>query len=162
VKLTLTSISVRLGVASAVALTVVGGAVAYYSAAGSGSGAASVTTPAALTIDARTPTANLLYPGATGEVDATISNPNPFSVRVNSLVLGGGGIAVDADHSGCDSSALHYTSQTNGGAGWDVPARAGATDGTLSVELVGAIGMDVAAVDACQGAAFTVSLATGP
>jgi hypothetical protein len=153
---------VRLAAACAVALTATGGAFAFYTSAGGGSGSASVGSPAALTITAGTPTGGLLYPGGSGEMDATISNPNPFPVRVNSLVLGTDGITVDAGHSGCDTSALHYSTQTNGGAGWDVPAQTGGTDGSLDVGLVGAVTMDTSAADACQGAAFVVHLDAGP
>jgi hypothetical protein len=158
----LRSTSVKLAVALGVALVASGGALAYFTSAGNGNGGASIGTPAELTISAGTPADGLLYPGGTGEVDATISNPNLFQVRVNSLVLGGGGIAVDGTHSGCDTSALRFTSQNNAGAGWNIPARVGAVDGTLDVRLEGAISMDGAAANACQGATFTVSLATGP
>jgi hypothetical protein len=158
----LRSTSVRLAVALVAALVASGGALAYFTTAGSGSGGASIGTPAELTITAGTPANGLLYPGGTGEVDATISNPNSFQVRVNSLVLGGAGIAVDGSHSGCDTSALHFTSQNNAGAGWTVPPKVGAVDGTLDVRLDGAISMDGSAANACQGATFTVSLATGP
>jgi hypothetical protein len=153
---------VRLVAASVLALVACGGALAYYTSAGGGSGSASVGTPAELTISASSPADGLLYPDGTGEVDATISNPNNFPVRVNSLVLGSAGIEVDGGHSDCDTSALHYTSQSNGGAGWSVPARVGTTDGTLELKLAGAISMDASAADACQGATFTISLATGP
>lgn len=148
--------------AAAGALALASGAIAYYSATGNGSGTASVGSPAPLSIAAKTPTAGLLYPGGSGEVDATVSNPNPFKVRINSLVLGGGGIGVDSAHSGCDTSALHFTTQTNGGSGWNVPAKVGATNGTLDLALAGAIAMDTSAANACQGATFTISLVTGP
>ena len=153
---------IKVVVAVVAALGVAGAAMAYYTATGSGSGNATVGSPADLTITASTPSAGLLYPGSTGEVDATISNPNTFPVRVNSLVLGSGGITPDSGHSSCDASALHFTTQTNGGNGWDVPAKVGAVDGTLDVQLVDAIGMDNDAANECQGATFTVSLATGP
>ena len=146
-----------------VALIAAGGALAYYTSTGSGSGDASVVgSPADLTITARTPATGLLFPGSSGEVDATISNPNTFPVRVNSLVLAGGGIAADSGHSGCDTSALHFTTQTNGGQGWDIPPKVGATDGTLDVQLADAISMDSDAANDCQGATFSVYLATGP
>ena len=148
--------------AAATALALSGGAVAYYSSAGHGSSSASVASPDPLSIAAQTPAANLLYPGGSGEVDATVSNPNPFPLRINSLVLGSGGIGVDSAHSGCDTSALHFTSQSNGGAGWDVPAHVGTTDGSLDLQLTGSISMDTSAANACQGAIFTISLATGP
>jgi hypothetical protein len=139
-------------VATAAALALSGGAVAT----------ASVASPDPLSIAAQTPTVNLLYPGGSGEVDATVSNPNPFPLRINSLVLGSGGIGVDSAHSGCDTSALHFTSQSNGGAGWDVPARVGTTNGILDLQLTGSISMDTSAANACQGATFTISVATGP
>jgi len=115
-----------------------------------------------LTITAGTPTSGLLYPGSTGEVDATISNPNTFPLRVNSLILDSAGIAADSGHSGCDTSALHYTTQTNGGSGWNVPGKVGSTDGTLAIQLSGAISMDSSAANECQGSTFTVYLKTGP
>jgi hypothetical protein len=152
---------VRIAIAAAAALVAAGGALAYYTSTGSGTGGASVASPDPVTIAARTPASGLLYPGASGEVDATVSNPNPFPVRINSLVLDGG-IGVDGSHSDCDTSALHYTTQDNGGAGWNVPAKVGATEGTLDLTLADALNMDVGAANACQGAAFTVSLATGP
>ena len=148
--------------AAAAALALSSGAIAYYSSAGSGSSSASVASPDPLSISAQTPATNLLYPGGSGEVDATVSNPNPFPVRINSLVLGDAGIGVDSAHSDCDTSALHFASQSNGGAGWDVPGKVGAADGTLDLALAGAIGMDTSAANACQGATFTISLETGP
>jgi hypothetical protein len=148
--------------AAVTALVVAGGAFAYFTATGSGSGSASVASPDELTIAAVTPTSGLLYPGGAGELDATISNPNTFSVRVNSLVLGSGGISVDSGHSGCDTSALHYTTQNNGGVGWTVPPKVGPTPGSLDVDLADAVGMDGDAANECQGATFAVSLVTGP
>jgi hypothetical protein len=148
--------------AAIVALVVIGSALAYLGSTGSGSGSASVGSPEELTITAVTPTTGLLYPGGTGDVDATISNPNTFSVRVNSLILGSGGISADNAHAGCDTSALHFTTQNNATAGWTIPAKVGATDGRLDVDLAGAISMDTDVVNECQGATFTVSLATGP
>jgi len=153
---------VKLAVTIVVALIVAGGALAYYTSTGAGSGSASVGSPAELTITASTPTSGLLYPGSTGEVDATISNPNTFTLRVNSLILDSAGIDADSGHSGCDTSALHYTTQTNGGSGWNVPAKVGSTEATLDVQLAGAISMDSSAVNECQGATFTVYLKTGP
>ena len=153
---------IALAAAAVTALALAGGAFAYYTSTGSGSGTASVGTPEPLSITAQTPSSGLLYPGGSGELDATVSNPNPISIRINSLVLGSGGISVDAAHSDCDTSAVHFVTQNNGGAGWDVPPKVGATNGTLDLALPGALSMDVSAADACQGAIFTISLETGP
>jgi hypothetical protein len=82
-------------------------------------------------------------------------------VRVGSLALdtsqGTGGFAVDAAHSGCAVSALAFTTQTNGGAGWTVPG-----SGSLPVTLTAAVSMSTSAGNACQGATFTVYLQVGP
>jgi hypothetical protein len=91
----------------------------------------------------------------------TITNPNSSSVRVGSLALatgqGSGGFAVDGAHSACVLSTLSFVTQTNAGAGWTVAA-----NGNLSVTLTNALSMTAAAANACQGASFTVYLATGP
>ncbi len=61
----------------------------------------------------------------------------------------------------CGTSTLAYTPQTGPGAGWSVPARAGAVDGTLAVTLSQAVSMGTTAASSCQGATFTVYLRAG-
>ncbi len=56
---------------------------------------------------------------------------------------------------------LGFTTQTNGGAGWSVPPKAGAVAGVLAVDLPNAIAMDASAASACQGASFAVHLGAG-
>ena len=154
-------------VAVLVALSVSAGAAAYayWRASGSGTGAGGTGTLSALTLTPGTPTAGL-YPGGQTSVVLTASNPNTTAVAIGSLALntsqGTGGFAVDAGHSGCSVAALSFTTQTNGGAGWTVPARVGITDGTLAISLPSALSMSAAAASACQGATFTVYLAAGP
>jgi hypothetical protein len=132
------------------------------SAAGSATGAAG--SSLSMTISPGTASADLA-PGGTAGVAATISNPNLFSVRITQLSLdsaaGTGGFAVDAGHTGCVTTALSYIQQTNGGAGWTVPAKVGAVNGSLPVTLSAALTMSAAAADACQGAGFTVFLVAG-
>ena len=149
-----------------VALGVTGGgtALAFWSAGGDGAGAGASGTMANLTLSAGTPTASL-YPGGQTSVVLTVTNPNDAAVHISSLSLntgqGTGGFAADAGHSGCSVAALSYTTQTNGGSGWNVPARVGLVDGTLSVTLANALAMTTSAANACQGATFTVYLAAG-
>ena len=142
-----------------------GGAFAYWTASGSGSGAGGTGTLSAITLTPGTPVA-ALYPGTSSAVAVTVTNSNTTTVRIGSLVLttssGTGGFAVDAGHSACVVSALSYTTQSNGGTGWIVPARTGGVDGTLGVTLTGALTMSAAAANACQGATFTVYLTAGP
>ena len=116
-----------------------------------------------MTLEAGPPTA-YLYPGTSADVAVTITNPNAFRVHIPSLVLdtgaGDGGFDVDGGHSGCDASALSYTTQDNSGDGWFVP---GTNDppAELSLDLADAISLDTSAANGCQGATFTVYLAVG-
>jgi hypothetical protein len=148
---------VRIAVIAAAALAVAG-AVAYaaWTVNGSGSGSASATSAVDLTLSSGTPS-SALYPGATGDVDTTVANSNPFPVHVSSVALdttqGTNGFDVDAGHSGCNLSSLSFTTATNGGAGWDIPASS-----SSDLDAAGAIAMSGAANDSCQGATFTVYL----
>jgi hypothetical protein len=143
-------------------LGVVGSAAAYWSAAGgTGSGAATTAAGAqSVSLTPATPSAEL-YPGGQAAVRLTIANPNAGAVRIGSLVLdtdqGSGGFAVDGAHSGCAVSTLTFTTQTNGGVGWNVPG-----GDSLAVTLPNALAMGPDAAQACQGATFTVYLEAGP
>lgn len=144
----------------AIAVSVIGVAIAAWTTGGSGSGQASAGSATSMTISAGTPSTSL-YPTASADVAATISNPNPYNVHVSSISLGA--ITVDGGHSGCNTATVTVTSpQTNSGAGWDVPAKSGAVNGTLGVDMANAVSMSNSANDSCQGATFTVALtATG-
>jgi len=143
-----------------VAATAIGVAIAAWTTGGSGSGQASAGTATAMTISAGTPSSSL-YPMASADVAADVSNPNPYKVHVSSIALGS--ISVDAGHSACNTASVSVTSpQTNSGSGWDVPAKSGGVNGSLSIDMANAISMDNTANDSCQGATFTVALtATG-
>lgn len=149
----------------AVALGLGGAATAVWTGSGGGTGAAGTGTTVAVTLSSGTPAA-ALYPGGQANVLLTVSNPNSSPVRIGSLSLdtsqGTGGYAVDAGHSGCVVSALTFTTQTNSGAGWTVPAKVGVVNGTLAVTLTNALAMALNAANACQGAITTIYLAAGP
>jgi hypothetical protein len=151
----------RRGWIATAAVGVVAGAIAYWSGAGSGTGSATLGDPRALTISPGAP-ATRVSPGATASVAAVATNSNPYPVQIDSITLdsaeGTGGFGVDAGHSGCGLSTLSLTTQTNGGAGWTVPARVGSTNGSLSINMPSALAMSAGAADACQGATFTVYL----
>jgi len=134
-------------------------AAAYWAGSGAGTGIATTTTVTdAVSISPGT-TSHPLFPTGTasGGVAVVLTNSNAASVRVPQLALdtsrGSGGYAVDAAHAACAVSSLSYTTQTNSGAGWIVPA-----GGSLTLDLTNAIALAAAAPDACQGASFTVYL----
>jgi hypothetical protein len=152
-------------VALTAAVAIGGVAAAYWSGFATGTGSGTTGTPAVVTLSPATPT-TALHPEEQADVVLTMSNPNPYVAIVGAIRLdqsqGSGGFAVDAGHAGCAVSALSYTRQTNGGAGWRVPARVGTTNGTLAVTLHNALAMSPDAANACQGASITVYLAAGP
>ena len=140
--------------------SIVGVAFAAWTSGGSGSAQAQAGSAASLTVSAGTPGSSL-YPTASADVAAAIGNPNPYKVHVSSIALGA--VTVDAGHSSCNTSSVTVTTlETNSGSGWDVPAKVGAVNGSLNVDLANAISMSNAANDSCQGATFSVALtATG-
>jgi hypothetical protein len=155
----LTSLVVVLALAGA------GTANAFWRGSGAGVGSGTTGTTIPVTLSPGSPSATL-YPGGVTDVLLTVSNPNPYSVRIGSLALdtsqGTGGFSVDAGHSGCAVSTLSFTTQTNSGAGWSVPGKVGAVNGTLSVTMANALAMGTGAANACQGASYTVYVAAGP
>jgi hypothetical protein len=141
--------------ATLAALVPTGGATAYFAAAGSGSGTVRLGAAEPVAIAAGTAPSAPLFPGGDGDVTAQVSNPSAGPAHLGALTLdsarGEGGF--DASRPGCDAAALSFTPQSNGGAGWDVPA-----NGTLDLDLAGAVHLAATAADACQGATFTVYL----
>jgi hypothetical protein len=148
-----------------VAVLVGGVAYGYWSSAGVGADSGATGTTSAVDLSPGSPTANL-YPGGVANVVLTISNPNANPVHIGSLALdlnqGTSGFAVDAGHVGCGVSTLRFTADTNGGAGWTVPAKVGEVNGSLPVTLTNSLTMGEDAVNACQGAIATVYLTAGP
>jgi hypothetical protein len=150
-------------IAIAIAVGLAGGAIAYWSGNGSGTATTVLTDAQSLSFEPGTPTARL-SPGGDANVAIVATNPNPYFVYIGSLKLDGENgppFIADVDHGGCDVSVLGFVAQDNGGAGWHVPPRVGAAEGTLVIDLPSAISMSIEAADACQGATFTVHLEAG-
>ena len=135
-------------------LAAVGLVYAAWTTNGTGSAYAKAGTAAALsTIDVSASTTATLYPGVSGDVLIKLDNPNPYAVTVTGI-SGNGTITADAGHSGCTTTGVTFTNQT--GLNLTVPAKVGATDGTLQTTLTGAASMSNASLNACQGATFTI------
>lgn len=150
---------------SAVIAAALGGiANAYWQGSGSGHAEGTTAATVAVILSPGSPT-RTLYPGGQADVVLTVSNPNESPLHVGTLSLdtsqGSAGFAVDAAHSACPPTTLSFSTQTDNGAGWSVPARSGATNGMLPVTLTNALTMDVGAENACQGASFTIYLLAG-
>ena len=139
-----------------VGLAVVGGAFAYFTSHGSGTGTAAAGSVTAVTLSPGTPSMQL-DPGGAADVAVQVSNPNSIPVRIASIALdaslGTSGFSVNTGHSGCDLSVLSFPTDSTG---WTVPA------GASTLDLLGDLHMSTAAANDCQGASFTVYLKAGP
>jgi hypothetical protein len=159
-----TRLVVLVAIVVALAIPAGGVAYAYWTSPATGSGGGATGNLEQLTLSPGTPVADL-FPGAQTNVVLTASNPNTVATRIGSLALdpslGTGGFTVDGAHAGCSVAALSFTTQTNGGAGWTVPARVGFINGSLAISLPNALAMSASAASACQGATFTVYLRAG-
>jgi hypothetical protein len=148
-------------VAAAILILLVSAALSYWTATGSGTASTTLANPQNIALSAGA-SDDQVSPGESAEVAAVATNPNDYEVQISSITLdtgrGTAGFDVDPAHSGCDPSALSFTTQDNGGAGWTVPPRVGETDGSLSIEMANALTMSAGADNACQGADFTVYL----
>jgi hypothetical protein len=135
-------------------------AYAFWTTGGSGSGTATAETVASVTLTPGTPTTDL-FPGTSGDVAVSIANDNSYQAFVGKIVLdtsrGSGGFSVSGGQPGCDPAAVSYTTQSNGGAGWFVPAGS-----TRDLDLSNAVALGTGAASECQGATFIVYLLATP
>jgi hypothetical protein len=148
------------GVGMAVALVATTAAGGVWTLGGGGEGTASAETVASVTLTPGTAITDL-YPGSSGDVALSIANDNPYRAHIGSLVLdtsrGTNGFSVSGGQPGCDPAVVSYTTQSNGGAGWFVPAGS-----TLDLDLTDAVDLGIGAASECQGAAFIVYLVAAP
>lgn len=138
-------------------LALAAGAGAYLASTGSGSGTGGANVSLApVTIAAASGDSQALLPTGTpsGDVKATITNPNSSSVHIGSLSLdasqGVGGFSANAA-----SCALSFARQTNGAGGWTIPAA-----GQITVDLTNSLTMATSAANSCQNQTFSVYLTT--
>jgi hypothetical protein len=142
-------------VTTVVGATLGGGiAVAAWTSSGSGAANAKAGTAAAPTTGtllASAFTSGLLYPGGpAGDAKILVNNPNPYPVKVTSVVANGtptgsGGTGT------CTTTGVSWTTQSPNAS---VPAGSSAT-----LPLTGAVSMSTASDDGCQGALFAIPVA---
>ena len=138
---------------SMAAMVVAGGATFGSWAVGSsaGSGYAKALTAQNLTLnDASASTVADLYPGGSGAVKLSVTNPNPFAVTITG-VTGAGTITSDKG-AACDASTgVTFTNTT----GLSQAVGAGAT---VTFSVAGKVAMSNASDNTCQGAVFSVPI----
>jgi len=128
-----------------------------------------------LTISAvATPSAsNLLYPGGTGDVVATITNPNPFPVTLTAVQLpvntsyaaGFTTSALSSAQTGCSSTTSdvtwNFATGTSGSSHSLTSALTVAASGSLTVTLTNDASMTASAPAACEATYFSMPSLTG-
>lgn len=141
---------VVVGIVGAVALT--GGiALALWDTAGSGFGSARARTAQTLTITAAaSPTADL-FPGGSGALQFTVTNPNPYGVTLTSFTTS---TITSGDQANCPST--NVTASASGTLASPIVVGANATSAAQSV--AGLVSMAGAAPNGCQGVTFTIAM----
>ena len=139
--------------ALAAALGAAGIAVAAWLSSGSGRpgvSAGNALAPTTSTVAGSAVTSGLLVPGATGTAIVTVTNPNPYKVRLLTIAANGAATATGGTGT-CATTGVTFTAQQPG-----VTLAPGA--GT-TLTLAGAVAMSTASETGCQGATFTVPVA---
>jgi len=144
----------------------------------SGEGQSASVANLTITAVASPPASNLLYPGGTGDVVVTISNPNPFPVTVTAMQLpdnvtyatGYTTSALTTTQSGCLASTpsdvtWNYATGSNGSShSLTTPltvAASGQANNPLVVTLTNDAAMSVNAPAACVSTYFSMPALTG-
>lgn len=128
-----------------------GVAFAAWTASGSGNGYAKAQTVQSLTtVDASASTTAQLYPGGTGDVKVTVSNPNSFPVTITG-VSGNGTITSDKGAACNASTGVTFTDTTG-------LSNSVAASGSTTITLTGKAAMSSSSDNTCQGAVFTIPI----
>ena len=139
-----------LAVAASMAVMVTVGGVTTFGAwtvGGSGNGYAKAVTISALTMnDVYATTVADLYPGGTGNVKFSVTNPNAFPVTITDVTANG---TVTSNDAGCTTTGVTFTTTT----GLTQAVGAGAT---VAFTLTGKAAMSNASLTACQSDIFTL------
>jgi len=116
---------------------------------------------------------NLLYPGGTGDIVATISNPNPYPVTVTAVSLptsstyatGYSNAGLTSAVSGCDATAslvgFTYATGTSGTSHTLTTPLTVAASGTLTVTFTNDASMGTGSPAACESDYFSMPSFTG-
>jgi len=126
-------------------------ALAFVTTSGTGQGSATTGTMQTVTVAAfvggDTPSSALSPGGPVADVILRATNPNAFSVMVDSIT-GGGPITADPGHAGCTTTGVTFTAPVSP----DITLPPGST----LLHLAGAAAMDATSLPACQGATFHI------
>ena len=139
-------------VSALVVTTGAGIAYAAWTSVGTGAGKANASHAQELVLEAAAVTgADPLYPGGTGDVVVMVNNPNPYLVRLASIIANGEATAVEGTGIGrCDTTGVTFDGVTFN-KGHVVKA-----DGTKQFTLPKSAHMTNDSDDGCQSATFSI------
>jgi len=128
-------------------------ALAAWISTGTGSGAAKAITATDLVVVNGTAVADL-YPGFNnGDLELSVTNPNPYAVQVTSVQ--GTATAITSNNATCDTNGNGVTMDSGSVPVGPVSIGAGAT---VNIAVDDVMNMSTAADNACQGATFQVPI----
>jgi hypothetical protein len=129
---------------------VAGGAYAYWTAHGSGSGTASVGTPLNVTVGAASgTTSSLLVPGGSADLLVKLDNPNAYSVTI--VGISQSGTVSVTGGTGCTAANAGVTVPTQAALNVSV-----ATGTGVVVHIPNGASMSTSSASGCQGASFQI------
>lgn len=125
-------------------------AFAYFTAGGTGSGAATTGTPTNVTISTGSVVgAGSLSPGGTGDLVITATNSNSYPVNITAMTIG--------SVTGCITPAVSVTTPSSGIFPFTIPAN---TSSPTRFVIPGALTMGTGASNDCQGQTLSVSFSS--
>jgi predicted transcriptional regulator len=137
----------RSAVVAGTVVGLVGTGIAFAAWTNSGEASGTVTAETAKPLTVTVTNVSGLFPTGSVDVPFTVTNTNPYEVTLDNATLKS--VTVDAGHSACNPTVVTGADV----AVTDVIAPAG-----ISATRNFPVTMSNAAVDACQGAVFTVTL----
>jgi hypothetical protein len=158
-------ITKRMAVIGTTTALAIGGGLAWaaWTASGSGSGNAQAGSAQTLTVSTVAPSGTL-SPNSSVDLTFTVTNPNPYNVSITTITATS--IVVDSGHNvahdlgGTPVPACNVADSVGFVLPSDfAPFTVSKNHGTATPTLGGALIMNNAANDGCQGATFTVTLA---
>jgi len=143
--------------AVAMLTTLIGGGVAFatWSVTGSGTGSALAYTAQTVTVNAvaLSSSSASLYPGGpAGNVYFTVTNPNPYAIKITNIAWG---TPVSGNPAACSSALISIdASAPTSGLSLTVPA----SGTSAAVQVNGVLDLSSSAGDTCQGNGFNVPI----
>ena len=135
-----------------------GVAFAAWTATGTGAAGAKATAFQALTVSAGTTTAQL-YPGGSGDAVVSVTNPNPFPVKITQVaqdISAGKFVSSDQGTNCTDAAASTHPTGVTLTSATGAPLATIAANSTSSFTLTGKVTMANTSDTLCQGATFSI------